>query len=241
MDYDPASSTTEVAVIGPFAFSNAQKLTSIDMSACCELTTFGQGTFMNCQSLKTVIFPEAGCTTGGGTLNTSGRQPNYDLTRLSDDMFSQCRQLSKIYNLDRDQGPTGGLGSMEYGGDADHRKPGNARSTIQEFGQNCFHKCLSLTEGSFKSGSTVDGTSGYGLPDTLLIIGQSCFHTCKGLTGLKIHKNIEIIGDYAFSDCYNLSDLEFEDKTANDNSYLSGQARDRIPDNRNKTYENKQR
>lgn len=235
------TATSEVVVIAPFAFSNAEGLTSIDMSACCELTTFGQGAFMNCPSLTTVIFPEAGCTTGSGELNASGRQPNYKLTKLSDDMFSQCVKLSEIYNLDRDYGPTGGLGNMQYNGDDDHLKPGNARSTVQEFGQNCFHKCLSLTAESFKSGSTVDGTGGTGLPDTLLIIGQSCFHTCKNLSSLRIHKNIEVIGDYAFSDCYSLSSLTFEDKTADDNGYLSGPAMDRIPDTRNGTNENKQR
>ena len=219
-----------VTTIAPFAFANCQ-LSSVDMTTCDQLTTFGQGTFLNSRSLSTVILPEGGTESNGSkTPSPAGRKPNYQLTKLADDMFSQCTSLSRIQNLDRDLGRTMNLGSMEYqdhgidpGGEADYL------STIQEFGQNCFHKCLSLTPSTF----------GPGLPDSLLIIGQSAFHTCKNLTGLTIHKNVEIIGDYAFSDCYNLSDLSFECK--DEPCPNGGGAEDRIPDHRNATSENKNR
>lgn len=244
----PENSVTPVKVIAPFAFSNAKKLGHINMAGCNELTTFGQGTFLNCASLTTVTFPEAGYTTGTGTHVDSSiapdlRKPNYHLTKLADDMFSQCRLLTTVNNLDRDYGGiTRDLGDPEGDGvelnkltessenprDTSGKK---YRSTIREFGQNCFHKCLSLTESGF--------TGGFGLPDTLIVIGQSAFHTCKKLTSLTIHQNVEVIGDYAFSDCYMLSSIRFKPKqpTSGDEAV----ARDRIIDHRNDTAENKQR
>lgn len=239
-DYDPYDSTlskTPVKVIAPFAFSNAKNLTQIDMSPCNELTTFGQGTFMNCTALTTVIFPEAGCTidrvSSSTTDDPGGGTPNYELKKLSDDMFSQCLHLNKIYNLDRDIGKTANLGSAKYS----NYEHGTNYSTVQEFGENCFHKCLNINGNSFVSGSYLVIKLGSGLPDSLLIIGQSCFHTCKKLTMLHIHNNVEIIGDYAFSDCYNLNDLTFEEKSSppSDNGPC-----DRITDTRNHTSENKQ-
>lgn len=218
-------------VVAPFAFANSVSMSTIDMTVCDSLTTFGQGTFLNCQALTQVIFPEAGYTSGGSPHpSDAGRKPNYQLVRLADDMFSQCRALNSLTNLDRDHGPTLGLSDAEY---MDHHvKPDNTAihySTVQELGQNCFHKCLNLTQASF----------GGALPDSLLIIGQSAFHTCKKLTEITIHKNIEIIGDYAFSDCYNLSDVKFEEKE--DPPANGGPVKDRIKDHRNGTNENKAR
>ena len=66
------------------------------------------------------------------------------------------------------------------------------------------------------------------IPENILAIPGSLFYDCSGLEGVKLHKNVKVIGDNAFTNCFYISSIVCEAKTPptiNSNSF-SGVAKD---------------
>ena len=66
------------------------------------------------------------------------------------------------------------------------------------------------------------------IPENILAIPGSLFYDCSGLEGVKLHKNIKVIGDNAFTNCFYISSIVCEAKTPptiNSNSF-NGVAKD---------------
>ena len=66
------------------------------------------------------------------------------------------------------------------------------------------------------------------IPENIVAIPPYLFHGCSSIEGVKLHKNIEVIGSYAFGDCFYLSSLISEAKNPPtvDASSFSGVAKD---------------
>ena len=66
------------------------------------------------------------------------------------------------------------------------------------------------------------------IPENILAIPGSLFYDCSGLEGVKLHKNVKVIGDNAFTNCFYISSIVCEAKTPptiNSNSF-NGVAKD---------------
>ena len=66
------------------------------------------------------------------------------------------------------------------------------------------------------------------IPENILAIPGSLFYDCSGLEGVKLHKNVKVIGDNAFTNCFYICSIVCEAKTPptiNSNSF-NGVAKD---------------
>ena len=66
------------------------------------------------------------------------------------------------------------------------------------------------------------------IPENILAIPGSLFYDCSGLEGVKLHKNVKVIGDNAFTNCFYIYSIVCEAKTPptiNSNSF-NGVAKD---------------
>lgn len=66
------------------------------------------------------------------------------------------------------------------------------------------------------------------IPENIVAIPPYLFYACSSIEGVRLHKNIEVIGSYAFGDCFYLSSLISEAKNPPtvDASSFSGVAKD---------------
>lgn len=79
---------------------------------------------------------------------------------------------------------------------------------------------LSLGSGTFGGCWRLSGV--VEIPENIVAIPQRLFHDCSSLEGIKLHKDIEVIGDSAFENCFGIYSIVCEAKnppTINANSF----------------------
>jgi len=81
-----------------------------------------------------------------------------------------------------------------------------------------------LSKGAFAYNSGISGI--IEIPQNLSYIPEQCFTVCRGIEGIKLHKNIEAIGSYAFSDCFGVCSFVCE---SNNPPFIGVGAFDGVP------------
>ena len=197
-----------VETIGDFAFADCSVLQNIQLPIC--LKSIGNSAFSGCSKLQTISLPYglesigaysfASCTNltdieiqdnitiiGMGAFCNSGiksvKLPT-NLLSISNSLFADCKNLKEIVIPDH----------------------------IRKIGSNAFNGCTSLSTVTIPNSVVDIGTDAfYKCPvaslniDTSIINGW--FKGLSSLTNLQIGKNVTEIGDYAFADCKNLTQI----------------------------------
>lgn len=181
--------------IGANAFKSCTRLTSVDMSACVNLTRIGECAFLDCDNKLTEV-DLSNCAS---------------LVTIGDSAFGGCYALEAVTGL-KDCTSLDTIGKYAFGYDslwvADLVLP----ASVRYIGSYAFAYCvrlasidLSACEGlTVIMGETFEycrKAASLALPESIDSIGSHAFETC-GFTGqldLSGCVNLRIIGDYAFN------------------------------------------
>ena len=191
-----------VKTIGSNAFAECSNLTSVTIGK--GLTVIGSQAFQDCHALKDINIPDSVEVIGGGS-------------------FENCYSLTSIKLSD---------GVKKIGARAFYMCIGfasmNIPKNVSAIGDSAFAGCVNLkdftvsaenaTFAAFdgvlysKTGKTIisypqarDGA--YTLRSGTAYIASGAFEYAIGLTGLAGARDVEVVGDYAFSCCLSLRDI----------------------------------
>ena len=146
------------------SFVNCESLASIILPE--SLTSLGGGSFAHCTALSSIVIPsgvteiESGTFSGCSNLS-SVTLPN-GLTSIGDYAFQSCTSLTKL----------------------------SIPESVTHLGASTFQSCIKLTDIRIPAGVTR--------------IEDSTFAYCRSLTEISIHEGVTFIGRYAFEACRGL-------------------------------------
>lgn len=187
----------DVRSVGEAAFSQCQRLTSINLPA--NLRSIGRNAFSYCTSLANITTPEGLTSIGSFAFINCSSLSNITIPEsvisIGDHAFSGCSSLSSI------------------------TIPESVTSIMEE----TFHGCYSLLSFNGKYASS-DGlflidqgvlvatalgamNGSISIPNNVSKIGLCAFENCTNLTSITIPDSVTRIGKYAFYDCSNLRDI----------------------------------
>ena len=226
-------------VIGSFAFSDCENLTSVVIGD--SVTSIGNSAFSGCENLTSVVIGDSVKSIGDYAFSdcsglTCITIPN-SVTSIDRDAFSSCKNLKKAINysnLTLKRGWYDGCvyvpadkiinvpnGSIE--GDFIWRKIDGV-NTLSCYMGNATELTLpadykgenyAIGEESFSG----DGLTSIIIPNSVTSIGDYAFSGCKNLTSVVIGDSVTSIGDYAFSYCQNLTSVIIGDSVKSIGDY----------------------
>jgi hypothetical protein len=205
-----------VTTISNGAFSSCSALPSVTLPN--SLTSIGDSVFNSCTSLTNMVIPESVISIGNAVFSyctsLSEAPISSNMTAIGSYMFSGCTGLRTVTIP---EGVTS-IGDNAFDGCSDLTNIVFPDS-VTSLGSYAFNNCSSLTMITIPKNLTSIGycpLSGTGLtnvvfPDNMTAIAPGMFAGCTGLGTMTIPRGITVIGDGAFSSCYNLTNVVFPD------------------------------
>ncbi len=193
------------------AFKNLSNLNRVILGAC---ETVGANAFANCTSLKSITINNAKTIGSGAFRGCTGLESfdSNDLNTIAPDAFDGCINIKTINFGNLHDLPVDENGKFQLVG-LDNLQSLTANA-IGEIPSNFLKDCKNLKTVSFKSALTVGDYAFYGTPlasytiPSAKIIGDYAFYgTNIGQFSFTLNK-LTTIGDYAFSDCDYLQEVE---------------------------------
>lgn len=200
-----------ITLIGDCAFAGCSSLVSVALGN--QLTTIGDDAFGSCTSLSSIVIPNSvkiiGARAFGKCSNLTSVILGSDLETIGDHAFNDCVNLSSIiipnsvtnigefafYNCS-------GLTSITIGNGITSLKAGT------------FYGCSGLTAITIPNSLTSIENASYWYSYVYGLSGSGeygVFANCSGLTSVKMGKNVNRIGEYAFAGCTNLTSITLPD------------------------------
>ncbi len=193
------------------AFKNLSNLNRVILGAC---ETVGDNAFANCTSLKSITINNAKTIGSGAFRGCTGLESfdSNDLNTIAPDAFDGCTNLKTIDLGNLQELPVDENGKFQLVG-LDNLQSLTANA-IGEIPSNFLKDCKNLKTVSFKSAHTIGDYAFYGTPlatytiPSAKYIGDYAFYgTNIGQFSFTLNK-LTTIGDYAFSDCDYLQEVE---------------------------------
>ena len=191
--------------IGLKAFMHCDNLANITLPN--GLTTIGNGAFQECKNLKSITIPNSVTSIGNYTFNgcsglTSIEIPN-SITSIGESAFLGCSSLTSI--------------TLPFVGNGSDQTHFGYIFGANSYYDNSSYVPTSLKEVIITTGDTLDDYAFYNcnnvthieLPNSLINIGSHAFEKCNLLETV-MAVNVEVIGDYAFSDAINITRINTE-------------------------------
>jgi len=189
-----------VTVIGIYAFKNCINLMDIIISD--NVISIGSGAFKDCKNLMSVSIPSSvrniGVGTFNGCINLSNVSISSGVVKIDKYAFKDCINLKKII----------------------------IPSSVIEIGDAIFSNCTHLEnieiqnteyyliqdEILFNKSKTklvqclpCTQKQSYEIPDSVIEIGEAAFYGFSSFKSIFVPNSVKLIGDYAFSNCKNLT------------------------------------
>ena len=215
--------------IGGMAFYECEKLSSINIPD--GVTAIGNQAFYKCMKLKTIHIPASVTSIGGSAFHGDycGLQeitfaPGLKLKTVGDSAFKNCGNILKVYDFEF-------LSEVEtIGNNAFENCDGLTGhlalpATLTSMGTSSFVGCkitgISVAQGNAKYDSrdncnavieTATNTLVMGcdytvVPSSVTSIGNYAFNNCSNLTNVTLPDNLTSIGTYAFQKCSSLTSI----------------------------------
>ena len=182
--------------IGNSAFYGCENLSTVDFSACGNLTSIGEMAFDDAKALTSVSLPssltELGATAFANSGLTSIDLSNCSgLTVINEDVFCRNKSLTSV----------------------------KLPLTVKSIGKGAFQSCTSLTDIDLSLYVMLEsiGDDAFNftplttvrLPEGVKTLGMSVFSQCEQLESadLSACKLLKVLPSYCFRDCYKLSTL----------------------------------
>lgn len=212
-----------VETIGDNAFSNCDKLTSVNIPD--NVTTIGNGAFQN-TAITSVAIP--------GSVKTIGQYAFENCTSLATlelgngiqtiDVwaFRDCTSLTSVSIPDSVKT----IGSSAFNG-CTSLKTLTLGSGVETIGNSAFNGCTSLETLTLGSGvETIDNYAFQGcaklkdftLPSGLKSIGDSAFNGCAALTKVDMPDSVTYLGAGAYQNCTGLTSVTLSEKLSEMNN-----------------------
>ena len=197
-------------IVSDYAFSGDAKLANLDIADAAEIGYIGKNAFANCSDLSKLVIH--------ATTET-----------ISDGAFANCGNLQEVTFAPNGKDIT--FGSNVFGGCSKLYKI-NLPATLNSFDGSVFAGCVALKQIEVDPASknlvsyngalykkdyseilfypmALDGDLTKLHPD-LKKIGDTVFQGNSKITKAIIGKNVVSIGDYAFDNCYNMTEVVFD-------------------------------
>ena len=198
-DITQVSIPDTVTEIGSYAFESCTGLTKLDLSACTNLISIGEGAFARCTGITELKLPENITHTGWAAFSGCTGLTSVDL--------SACTHLSKIGGA-AFKGCTG-LASINL----------SACTNLTAIGEWSFADCIALRELRLSAHiKTIGKDAFYNCTDLkkvdlsaytkLMVISTNAFEECTGLTEVRFPANLTEIGKWAFYNCTALASVD---------------------------------
>lgn len=191
--------------IDEYAFYDCKEITSINIPE--NVTSIGYRAFLNCTSLKEVIFADGSETLILGYNSRSSSTGGAGL-------FSNC-PLEKVHwgrNLSYED--------YWYGYSPFYNKDAlcdvTIGSKVTEINKYAFFECSNLTSVTIPEGVKSIGDRAFedcnnlnsiNIPESITSIGDAALRNCSNLSSINIPKSVTSIGSNAFSGCNNLVNI----------------------------------
>lgn len=202
----------KVVSIADGAFSNCGSLTSVVVPEGVEY--LGNSSFLNCQRMKNITIPNTVKVIGHYAFSnckalTEVTIPN-GVTSIGDRAFRDCENLTSV---------TIPASVKSIGSDLFSFSPSIKSLSVQE-GNSYYdsrNNCNAIIQ---KEGNVLlYGSASTIIPNTVDSIARTAFNCCRGLTEITIPEGVKKIGEWAFSFCYNLRNVNISNTvTTIDNS-----------------------
>ena len=200
-----------VTVIQDYAFEGYETLESITFGSGSKLKTFGSYCFSDCKNIQSIIIPDSVIYIGEGA-------------------FSDCENLKSVtFGVNSNLNAFGAYCFSGCINLCDIVIPSSVTSIVSYAFYNCKSftsviipdSVISIGECAFAG---CDGVRRLVIGDGLRTIESEAFN-CIGLLSVTLGKNVQYIGDYAFTHyCYNLVEIINHSKMAlTPDSYSNGQ------------------
>ena len=164
-----------------------------------DVTTIGDDTFRNCDSLTSVTIGDSVTTIGELAFNSCDSLTSVTIgdsvTRIGYGAFAYCTSLTSVTIGD----------------------------SVTEIGNFAFAYCRSLTSVNIPDSVTTIGVSAFDfctsltsvtIGDSVMTIADYAFGDCTSLTSVTIGDSVTTIADYAFGDCTSLTSVYISDISA---------------------------
>ncbi len=194
--------SAELTNIGKNAFKECSDLVTVDFSGCNNLETISEFAFEFCYALKNINFSE--CTSlkiierfafSGCDLKSLDFSACTSLTTLKRCAFSRCESLEEVIfpiKLEKIDG------SIFYGCNALKTITVDKNNTNYSSKNGILFNKEQTKIFRYPNGKKDEN---YEIPTTVNEIGDNAFSSCKFLNKINFHKNIKIIGSFAFEGC----------------------------------------
>ena len=178
-----AGNTFIVSMIGDYAFTKCEKVTSIIIPN--SVTYIGIQAFIRCKSLKSISIPNSVKYIGGEAF--------YDCPALTKAEFASIKSLCEIKFGDKSANPLFNAHHLYINGE----EVTNLEITndIEVVGDGAFFNCSGLE-------SVI-------IPESVTKIGENAFNNCSSLQSISIGSSVSEIGNQAFEGCNNVKKLSF--------------------------------
>ena len=214
-----------VETIGDNAFSNCDKLTSVNIPD--NVTTIGNGAFQN-TAITSVAIP--------GSVKTIGQYAFENCTSLATlelgsgiqtiDVwaFRDCTSLTSVSIPDSVKT----IGSSAFNG-CTSLKTLTLGSGVETIGNNAFQGCNLLTDFALPSGLKSIGDSAFNgcaaltkvdMPDSVTYLGAGAYQNCTGLTSATLSEKLSEMNNSVFAGCTGLTTVTLPDLVNNIGNYL---------------------
>jgi len=218
-----------VTYIGEWAFARCN-ITSVTIGN--SVTIIGDYAFYNCQGLKSVVIPNCVKTIGNKSFYDCRNLTNViignSVTTIGDKAFSDCNSLKSIVIPDSVE-----IIGYEAFFDCNRLTSVIIGSGVTTIGEMAFFSCDILTSIEVNNNNSYYSSQDsvlfnkdktiivlylqnktdttYTIPDSVEIIGNKAFYDCRNLTNVIIGNSVTTIGDKAFSTCFGLTSITVPD------------------------------
>lgn len=199
-----------VSTIGSYAFNNCESLTEIEIPN--NITSIDQYAFSGCFGIQSITIPQYCCNN-----SITSTFPSYkyiseisvysDVTSFGNNTFTECSSLENITV------PTGlnSIGDNAFKGCSSLSKI-YIPSSITNIGTNAFKDCSCFIENDDGEMIETSMLSDISIPQ---MVCQTAISTVfpdsyQYTSNIKLLDDVTNIGDNAFKDCYNLSQIIFD-------------------------------